>query len=171
MKKIVSFMLVLAMVMSFSVTASAAETITTDSTAAIDISASYKAGSAAYDVISVDIAWGSMDFEYTGAAAGVWDPATHTYTGASTGSWTSAGTEITLTNHSNVGVKAAFGYTKAIETVTGIFSDGGELTLATAVGTAFDEAPAASVSLTLDGTLTAETAGKVGLVTVSISKQ
>ena len=171
MKKVVSFVLVLAMVMCVSGTAFADGSFTTDSTAAIDISASYKAGSAASDVISVDIAWGSMDFEYTDAAEGVWNPATHTYTGASTGSWTSAGNEITLTNHSNVGVKAAFGYTRAVETVTGTFSDGDELILATAVGTAVEEAPSASVSLMLDGTLTAETAGKVGQVTVSISKQ
>ena len=43
--------------------------------------------------------------------------------------------------------------------------------LATAVGTARDAAPSGSVALTLGGSLTAETAGKVGTVTVSVSKQ
>ena len=77
---------------------------------------------------------------------------------------------ITVTNHSNVGVKAAFAYTKAVETVTGTFSGGGSLSLATAVGTTRDAAPSGSVALTLGGTLTAETAGKVGTVTVTIEK-
>lgn len=171
MKKFFSLVLVFVMMMSFSVTAFAEGNVTTDSTATIDISASYKVGAAADDVISVDIFWGSMTFEYTDGAEGVWDPATHTTGTKGEGFWSVSGNEITLTNHSNVDIKATFVYTKAIETVTGTFSDGGELTLATAVGTARDAAPTASVKLTLGGTLTAETAGKVGTVTVSISKQ
>lgn len=167
MKKVFSLVLVLAMAMSFSATAFA---VTTDSTATIDISATYKSDIVVDDVISVDISWGSMGFEYTDSSAGVWNPATHEYESTSEGSWTSEGNEIALANHSNVGVKAVFEYTKAIETVTGTFSKG-ELTLATAVGTAREEAPSETVSLTLGGTLTAETAGKVGTVTVSISKQ
>ena len=171
MKKIFSLVLVLVMLMSFSITAFAEGSVTTDSAVTIDISASYKVGAATEDVISVDISWGAMAFEYTDGAEGVWNPATHTTGTKGEGSWSARGNEITLTNHSNVDINVNFAYTKAVETVTGTFSDGGELTLANAVGTARDAAPTASVKLTLGGTLTAETAGKVGTVTVSISKQ
>ena len=170
MKKILSIVLALCLMMSLSVTAMADGIVTADSTATIDISASYKAGPASGDVISVDIAWGAMAFEYTDGAEGAWDPATHTQGAKGAGSWSASGNEITLTNHSNVGVKAAFAYTKAVETVTGAFSGGGSLNLATAVGTTRDAAPSGSVALTLGGTLTAETAGKVGTVTVTIEK-
>ena len=47
MKKIFSLVLVFVMMMSFSVTAFAEGNVTTDSTATIDISASYKVGAAA----------------------------------------------------------------------------------------------------------------------------
>ena len=170
MKKILSIALAVALMLSLSVTAMADGLVTADSTATIDISASYKAGATAGDVISVDIAWGAMAFEYTDGAEGAWDPATHTQGTKGAGSWSAGGNEITLTNHSNVGVKAAFAYTKAVETVTGTFSGGGSLSLATAVGTTRDAAPSGSVALTLGGTLTAETAGKVGTVTVTIEK-
>ena len=171
MKKILSLVLILVLMMSLCVTAFAAESVTADNgTATIDISATYKAGAAADDVISVDIVWGAMSFEYTDGAEGAWDPATHTNSAKGEGSWTAGGNEITLTNHSNVGVKATFTYAEEVDTVTGAFSSNGQLSLATAVGTARDAAPSGSVALTLGGTLTAETAGKVGTVSISIEK-
>ena len=112
-----------------------------------------------------------MEFEFSEGVDGVWDPTTHQYTGAAESSWSSSGNEITVTNHSNVAIKATFTYTGEVETVYGTFTNDGVLALATAVGTARDAAPSGSVALTLGGSLTAETAGKVGTVTVSVSKQ
>ena len=174
MKKILSLILALAMVMSLSVTAFAADTssktgIGNGGTATIDIAATYQEGSAADDVISVDVSWGSMTFQYTDGAEGKWDPATHTNAAKGDGTWTASDNAITVTNHSNTGIKATFTYAKAVDTVTGTFSQD-SITLATAVGTVKDEAPSDSVTLTLGGTLTAETAGKVGTVTVAIAK-
>lgn len=167
MKKILFFALVFVMLMSLVVTSFADGSQTTDSGATIDISATYKEGTAAEDVISVDISWGAMEFEYSEGSEGVWDPATHQYTGATENSWSASGNEIAIANHSNVGVKATFTYTEEVETVSGTFSDNA-LTLATAVGTARDAAPSGSVTLTLGGSL--NTAGKVGKVTVTIAK-
>lgn len=170
MKKILSFVFILVLMMNLCTTAFAAESVTADKgTATIDISATYKAGTTAEDVISVDISWGAMSFEYSEGAQGRWNPDTHQYVGSAGSSWSASGNEITITNHSNVGIRAAFSYTAAVQTVSGTFS-GNALTLATAVGTARDAAPSGSVALTLGGSLTAETAGKVGTVTISIEK-
>ena len=168
MKKIISLTLALVLILSLSVTAFAAENgIGNGGTASIDISATYKAGAAADDVVSVDIAWGAMTFEYTDGAVGRWDPATHSYGPKANGTWSASDNAITVTNHSNVGVKAGFSYTQAVATVNGTFS-ASELTLASAEGTAVDAAPTGSVTLTLGGTMTES--GKVGTVTVSIAQ-
>ena len=169
MKRILFLALVITLMMSLPVTVFAENSVTSDSGTTIDISATFKAGSTAEDVISVDIAWGAMEFEFSEGVDGVWDPTTHQYAGATESSWSASGNEITITNHSNVGIRAAFSYTAAVQTVSGTFS-GNALTLATAVGTARDAAPSGSVALTLGGSLTAETAGKVGTVTISIEK-
>lgn len=169
MKKILSLILALALVMSLSVTAFAAEDKNNSEgeAAKIEISAIYKEGTAADEVVSVDISWGAMTFTYTDGADGKWDPATHTYGAKGNGTWSASDNAITVTNHSNTGIKASFTYTKAVETVTGTFS-ATELTLATAEGTTKENAPAGSVTLELSGTMTAENAGKVGTVTISI---
>ena len=171
MKKILSLILALALVMSLSVTAFAAEDNGNGEgeAATIEISAIYKAGDAAAEIVSVDIAWGAMTFQYTDGADGQWDPATHTYGAKGKGSWSASDNAITLTNHSNTAVKATFTYNKEVETVTGTFSNNGVLELATADGTTKENAPSGSVTLTLDGTMTAEQAGKVGTVTISIA--
>ena len=170
MRKIISLTLALVLILGLSVTAFAAENgVGNGGTATIDISATYKAGTAADDVVSVDIAWGTMTFEYTDGAEGKWDPSTHSYSAKGNGTWTASDNAITVTNHSNVGVKAGFSYTQAVATVTGTFS-AAELTLASAVDTAVENAPSGSVTLTLGGTMSEADAGKVGTVTVSIAQ-
>ena len=78
MKKILSFVFILVLMMNLCVTAFAAESVTADKgTATIDISATYKASTTAEDVISVDISWGAMSFEYSEGAQGRWNPDTH----------------------------------------------------------------------------------------------
>lgn len=78
------------------------------------------------EVISVDVSWDAMEFTYTPASAGTWDPSTHTYTdGTAEGSWDSEKNAITVTNHSNVDVTASFGFAPEEDLdVTGEFRDG-----------------------------------------------
>lgn len=172
MKKILSLILALALVMSLSVTAFAAEDKGNGEgeAATINISAAYKAGTAADDVVSVDISWGAMTFEYTDGADGKWDPATHSYGEKGNGTWSASDNAIEVTNHSNVGIKATFTYNKAVETVTGTFSNEGIITLASAVDTTVENAPSGSVTLTLGGTMTAADAGQVGTVVINIAQ-
>ena len=172
MKKILSLILALALIMSLSVTAFAAEDNGNGEgeAATIEISAIYKAGDAAKEIVSVDIAWGAMTFEYTDGADGQWDPATHTYGAKGKGSWSASDNAIEVTNHSNVGIKATFTYNKAVETVTGTFSNEGVITLASAVNTTVENAPSGSVTLTLGGTMTAADAGQVGTVVINIAQ-
>lgn len=182
MKKKAALVLTLAMVFSLApLSAYADDTLTAvGRTATHDVTATYVdgssggAGGAGGKVYSVDITWGDMAFTYT-AEAGIWDPATHKTTGAEGGVWTvdkEGGNTITVTNHSNTDVTAAFNYAPA-EGFTGISGsfDNALLDLPTAVGTAVEAAPKGTTSLTLDGALdsAATTSTKIGTITVTLN--
>lgn len=178
MKKKTALVLTLAMVFSLAPLSAYADTIgTAGGTASHDVTATYRAdssGGAGGKVYSVDIAWGDMAFTYT-AAAGTWDPANHTYTGAEGGVWTvdkDGGNTITVTNHSNTDVTAAFSYAAdtGFEGITGTF-DNASLNLETAVGTTVEAAPKATTSLSLNGALGSTTADntKIGTITVTLN--
>lgn len=178
MKKKTALVLTLAMVFSLAPVSAYADTITSVSgTASHDVKATYRAdssGGAGGTVYSVDITWGDMAFTYT-AEAGIWDPATHKTTDAEGGVWTvdnEGGNTITVTNHSNTGVTAAFSYAAdtGFEGITGTF-DNASLNLESAVGTAVDEAPNGTAALSLSGALGSTTADntKIGTITVMLN--
>lgn len=170
MKKLVSMLAVAALTCTMGTTAFAADqdgVSTGDYTA--DVKGTYQAGGAV--VYSVDIAWTNMNFTYTGAGKGTWDPETHQYSGSSEGAWTASNDSITVTNHSNAAVKATASYQAetGYESTTMTFGNN-EATVATAVGTEVASAPSATITVTPGGTL-AESAngGKIGTITVSIA--
>ena len=178
MKKKTALVLTLAMVFSLAPLSAYADTIDrVGGTASHDVTATYvdgSSGGAGGTVYSVDIAWGDMAFTYT-AAAGTWDPANHTYTGAEGGVWKvdkEGGNTITVTNHSNTDVTAAFNYAPA-EGFTGISGsfDNASLALKSAVGTAVEAAPKGTTSLSLDGALDSNTTAstKIGTITVTLN--
>ena len=178
MKKKTALVLTLAMVFSLAPLSAYADTIgTAGGTASHDVTATYttdSTGGAGGTVYSVDIAWGDMEFTYT-AAAGVWDPVTHTITGADGGTWSATntgGNQIKVTNHSNTAVTATFSYAAAsgYEGISGSF-DKTSLDLATAVGTEVSNAPKDSAALTLSGALDSATAAstKIGTITVTLN--
>lgn len=155
MKKFAVLLLTLALFCAMSVPAFAA-TITTGSGREFkNVFGTYQAGSAT-TVYSVDITWGNMKFTYVDASDGEWNPLTHTYDGATTAGWTcdEGANEITVTNHSNaaVGVTLTYSATEGYAGISGTF-DKNTLNLATADGTARDEAPTATATLTLRGAL------------------
>lgn len=178
MKKKTALVLTLAMVFSLAPLSAYADTIgTAGGTASHDVTATYRAdssGGAGGTVYSVDITWGDMAFTYT-AEAGIWDPTTHKTTDAEGGVWTvdkEGGNTITVTNHSNTGVTAAFSYAAAdgFGDISGSF-DHDSLTLQTAVGTTVEAAPKATTSLSLNGALGSTTADntKIGTITVTLN--
>ena len=174
MKKIFATLLAVAMLASVSVTAFAATNDGTQDTE-ITVNGSFVSGTAGSSVISVDIAWEDMDFTYTGASQGTWNPVTHAYEGAIEGGWSDNTPAITVTNHSNVAVNATLGFTANVTGVVGTFTEasGTEndniLELATAEGTAVADAPTASANFGISGA--AIDADKtLGTITVAIAK-
>ena len=136
-----------------------------------EVKGTYQPGGSGAVVYSVDIAWTDMNFTYTGAGEGTWNPETHQYSGSSEGAWTASDESITVTNHSNAAVKATakFEADSGYESTTMTFGNNGA-TVATAVGTEVASAPSATITVTPGGTL-AESAngGKIGTITVSIA--
>lgn len=174
MKKILTTLLSLALLCMMSVTAFAASPITSaNGNDAVSVKGTYVAGSAGATVYSVDIAWGSMEFTYTDASAGTWDPQNHTYNGAVAAAWSCAeeANKITVTNHSNAAVTAKLSYSPEIaySRISGTFSNS-TLNLNSAVGTEVATAPSGSAWLSLNGELSAKTVAstKIGTVTVSL---
>lgn len=178
MKKKTALVLTLAMVFSLAPLSAYADTIgTAGGTASHDVTATYRAdssGGAGGTVYSVDITWGDMAFTYT-AEAGIWDPTTHKTTDAEGGVWTvdkEGGNTITVTNHSNTDVTAAFNYAPAsgFEGISGSF-DKESLALKTAVGTEVANAPSGTAALTLDGALGSDTTANttIGTITVTLN--
>lgn len=178
MKKKTALVLTLAMVFSLAPLSAYADTLTAvGGTASHDVTATYvdgSSGGAGGTVYSVDIAWGDMAFTYT-AEAGIWDPAKHAYTGAEGGAWTvdkDGGNTITVTNHSNADVTAAFSYAAApgFDGISGTF-DNASLALKTAVGTEVANAPSGTAALTLDGALGSDTTANttIGTITVTLN--
>lgn len=178
MKKKAALVLTLAMVFSLAPLSAYADTLTAvGGTASHDVTATYvdgSSGGAGGTVYSVDITWGDMAFTYT-AEAGIWDPTTHKTTGAEGGVWKvdkEGGNTITVTNHSNTDVTAAFSYAAAsgFDGIRGSF-DKESLALKTAVGTEVANAPSGTAALTLDGALGSDTTANttIGTITVTLN--
>ena len=172
MKKLFAIVLTLALVLALGTTVFAYdEQITTNNGTATsgNVTASVTTNNAA-DTISVDVTWGTLSFDYSQTAT--WDPATHT-SGVTGGAWALTSTYqtvATVANHSNVAVTATASFTKANGTdYTATFEHASQ-DLATAVGTALNEAPSATFAMRVAGSAPANNA-VLGTITITIAKQ
>ena len=173
MKKTLTGILALSLAASMSVPAFAANSATNNGTAGSDIAVNgkYQAGAAAAEVISVDLVWDEMNFTYTAPSRGTWNATDHKYENATAGGWTAtngADPKITVTNHSNVAVKASFSFTTGVDGLNGNFTSD-SLALATAENTTFDNAPTGETAFSVSGT--AIDADKtIGTIVVTVAK-
>lgn len=142
-----------------------------------DVNATYVAGAPLATVYSVDVTWGSMDFTFTDASKGIWNPATHTMDNAvvAAWSWEDNANLIKVTNHSNAAVNAILSFGTSESSIDGNFFtetkgstpvSQNTLSLATAVGTAASAAPSASAYLQITGAIASS--GQIGTVTVTL---
>ena len=125
MKKVISMILALVLVLSMGITAFAAELPEGESQS---IKATYSVAESDA-VYKVDIAWGGMVFHYNPGTENVWDPESLIFVKTETGeaSWTPAeenGDTVTVTNHSNAVVGIKIAYTKAENGVDGTLVNG-----------------------------------------------
>ena len=174
MKKMLSLILALVLMLSLAIPAFA--TTNVGGNTSIDVKAKYNGSSATPEKISVDIAWGAMEFTYNVNSTNVWDPSKHEYSveNSTSGTWSATGNTVTVTNHSNVAVNAGLTFNAANDynTVTGTF-DNTTLNLPSAEGKAFNDQTLVGTSvLTLSGTLGNDvtTLTKIGTITVAIAK-
>ncbi|MFA5561431.1 MAG: hypothetical protein WDA00_02170 [Eubacteriales bacterium] len=172
MKKLISALLILGMSLLLCIPSYAATINTDGGTASADVKGTYQAGASASVVLSVDVTWGSMEFTYTDASEGTWNPTTHTYEDIEPAAWTVAAdaNKITVTNHSNTDLRVNFSYTPGenYDGISGTFSNS-FVDLATAVGTTVAGAPTDSTFLTLSGDLDSDADQTViGSVTVTL---
>ncbi len=146
----------------------------------IEILGKYAEGSKAEETVSVDISWGAMQFTYSVGGTKEWNADSHTYTVKNaTSGWSENGNTISLTNHSNVNVKAAFTYVDNENGLTGGFTydndkipdANGAITLASAAEKSSDEIDTVTATLKLSGELesTVTDFTTVGKVTVKIA--
>ena len=172
MKKLFALALALVLTFALAVTCFAA-TANTTTPATGAVKATYTAGATDDDkVYSVDVTFGDMNFTYTDTATGAWDPATHTYPDTTPAAWDKTTAEITVKNHSNAAVAVTVSYAKDAGytgAVTGNITNG-SFDLATAVGTAVENAPSATATLTISGApVDGVDNTTIGTVTVSIA--
>lgn len=166
MKKIITLLMALAMVMSLSVTAFAS-----DLGGSKDVTAKYEQTEDEKPVYNVDLNWGDLTFTYTETVEKEWNPETHTYDTTTTGSWDKTETTITVTNHSNVSVDVSMSVTPVDGTGVDVSLTGGNATLA--AGEVGNVSGAASVTGTIkvsgkpNSTVT-EDGIKVASITVTI---
>ena len=158
MKKTVTILLALVLILTMSTNAFAATIESNSGSQDIDVNAKYVDGVSVPTRYSVDVTWGAMEF---------------TYTTSTQPTWTASGNTITVTNHSNTEITASFAFSSldAYNTVTGSFSST-SLTLPTAEGKAVNDAVlTGKTSLTLGGTLASDITvfTNVGTVIVTIS--
>lgn len=116
MKRSLSVLLVALMVFSFTATVCAAENSGGSST--INVAGEYSVASTG-EVVSVDVGWEEMSFQYTEGEK-KWDFGTYSYIGGENGGWSDNKPGITMTNHSNVDVVAELSFTPSAS-VTGTF--------------------------------------------------
>ena len=175
MKKIISLALVIAMVMSFGITAFA-EDANPLAPQSGDVTATYApATSVGGTVYSINVSWTSFAFTYNQASAPTWNPETHQYSDTQNveEGWGDSEATITVANNSNVHIQAVPSYAAeaGYEAISMNFDIDTLLVCSADINNREETATiVVTPSGTLSGNETTEAGVKIGSITVSISE-
>lgn len=193
MKKFLTLLLAATMAASLSVSAFAVDetdedpdenqdenyTISAEEEVDLEVNGTFTSGADAAEKIGVDITWDKMEFTYTDGESS-YNPDDHKTTVAR-GTWSTNTATITITNHSNVPMRAAFSFTATADGIKGVLSQDSVI-IASAEQEKYQnntgseeepvyDAPKASTAFGIDPTSSAISAdGSLGTVTVSLAK-
>lgn len=175
MKKLFSLLLAIMMIATIALPVFAEESVDANGGSAnVNVNGVVQyTGSSETQTISVDVAWEDMTFTYVEGVHFGWNPENHEYAGAYEGYWENDRANITVTNHSNTEVNATLSFESGVDTVGGAFTEGsgtmddGVLELASAVDTEVEEAPTATATFNISGSISVS-ADVVGEITVLI---
>ena len=166
MKKTVTILLTLALVLSLAIPAFAAESDSRDVTAKYE-----KTEIGGDDIRSFELSWGDLTFTYAETVEKTWNVNTHDYDEEATGGWTKDSADITVTSHSNVELKVTMTVASVEDTGVEVTVVGGTGTLEAATPENVDNAPTITGTVKVSGTpnenVTAEGI-KVASVTVTV---
>ena len=131
------------------------------------------------DVVSVDLTWQAMEFTFTPASQGTWDAETHAYVGGNEASWSSTTNQITVTNHSNVGITSSFEFqSKEGLSLEGEFHDSDDQTItsvdldsAESISGEAGTPTSQAVTFHITGGSISEDTNALGTITITIAKQ
>ena len=171
MKKFLSIALALVLTLALAVTCFAAIDKTGTGSETKTVTAKYVGPTYSADVYGVDVEFGKMEFTYTAAKQGTWNPDTHAYDEAAAAAWTADGNTVEVTNHSNVDITVNVAYANAqgVTGVTGTF-DKPSFDLTAGVVGDINGADSDVATLTLAGEIAAAN-DAIGTVTVTIAKK
>lgn len=169
MKKLISLCLALAIVMSLSITAFAADqTDVGVGDYSAEVTGSTVNGTTGGTVFMIDISWTGMNFTYHGAKEPTWDAENHTYTERVAAWWEGQGS-ISIVNDSNTRIYAAPVYEAAAgyEDADMVFSTE-KLQVASAE---YGSQQSGTITVTPTGSLPNDTQDKtIGTITVTIAE-
>ena len=170
MKKSISLLLALMLILSMSITAFAENNLGAGVHEG-EVTGTYVAGNeGSGTVFSVDITWENLAFTYKAANEPVWDTKDHKYSDYVAACWEGEGS-IIVTNHSNTVISAVpkFVADEGFSDAKLRF-DTEKLHLSSAEFMEFGENQTGTITVTAEGSLPAGTQGKIGVVQVTIAE-
>lgn len=173
MKKLISLIVTLFMIISMPVAVFAENGVVSGGANTANVMGTYK-GTPVSTVYSVDISWSGLDFTYNDAYKGEWQTNSHTYINSTEAGWAASNGIITVTNHSNTDITATPIYNASTnyKDARMIFGSSA-LTVASAdngVNGAAGTAVTGTITVTPDGSLPEGTTNAViGTITITIN--
>lgn len=168
MKKLISLSLAIVLILAFSITAYATQTGVAQGSYNANVTGTYVASATGSDkIFNVDISWSDMSFTYHAEQKPVWDTENHKYSESISAYWEGSGV-ITITNHSNVSIRAIPTYAKntGYESASVAFSSN-KLNIPTAAY--YNQAVTRSITVTPTGSLPVmKESATIGSITVTI---